>query len=135
MVFRPFNVGLVVVLNDPSARATRIHTPHTPSPSVSPPKFGNEHERLGVGAGGLFGGGAAYEHERFGEGRGLLPAGFGAVARQKSLEPGQPAANDPGRGLLTTTTRTQNGARRTFRVDAHTDVRDSIRGGVLHTVV
>jgi hypothetical protein len=75
--FRPFDVQQVVavrILSDPSARATRIHTPHTPSPAVSPPKFGNEHERLGVGAGGgggaLFGGGAAYEHERFGEGRG-----------------------------------------------------------------
>ena len=38
-------------------------------------------------------------------------------------------------GVLRTTSRTQSGARLTFRVDAHTDVRDSARGGVLQTVV
>jgi len=45
-----------------------------------------------------------------------------------------PTTSEAG-GLLRTPTRTHNGARRTFRVDAHTDVRDSVRGGVLQTVV
>jgi hypothetical protein len=40
-------------------------------------------------------------------------------------------ASARGVGLLRTTTRTRNGARLTFREDAHTDVRDSARGGVL----
>ena len=44
------------------------------------------------------------------------------------------AREDKAGGLLRTTTRTHNGARLTFRLDAHRRA-DSVRGGVHQTVV